>query len=81
MCVAQGNIVINPQYESAFHFKEGLAPVKIDGKFGFIDKQGKIVIKPQFDYVHEFNNGVAEFDLDRKLGYVDKQGNIIYLEK
>ncbi|EOH2621104.1 WG repeat-containing protein, partial [Campylobacter coli] len=31
------------------HFSEGLAGVKLNGKYGLIDKSGKIVIEPIFD--------------------------------
>ncbi len=40
---------IPPIYESATYFSEGLAAVKINHKWGFIDKAGKIVIEPQFN--------------------------------
>jgi hypothetical protein len=30
------------------HFSEGLAAVKVNGKWGIIDKKGKMVIPPQF---------------------------------
>ncbi|ECK2611648.1 WG repeat-containing protein, partial [Campylobacter coli] len=30
-------------------FREGLASVGLNGKYGFIDKSGKIVIEPIFD--------------------------------
>lgn len=39
----------NESYENAGDFSEGLAPVSIDKKWGFIDKTGKLVIAPQFN--------------------------------
>jgi predicted lipid-binding transport protein (Tim44 family) len=42
-----GRFVINPQFDGAFPFNEGLAAVRIGdyatGKWGFIDKTGAIV--------------------------------------
>lgn len=38
-----GKIVINPQFDDARHFTEGLASVNIGDKWGYIDKAGKIV--------------------------------------
>jgi hypothetical protein len=35
-----GALVIPPQFESTMRFKEGLAPVVIDDKCGFINKNG-----------------------------------------
>lgn len=43
-----GNIVIQPEYERATDFSEGLAAVQLAGKWGYIDKFGKHVI--DFDY-------------------------------
>jgi hypothetical protein len=43
-----GKMVIQPQFEYAGPFSEGLAVVQIEGKLGYIDKSGKIVITPQF---------------------------------
>ncbi|HIO50419.1 TPA: WG repeat-containing protein [Candidatus Poribacteria bacterium] len=42
-----GKYVINPQFDSAGNFSEGLAPVRIGddktGKWGCIDKTGKFL--------------------------------------
>jgi hypothetical protein len=37
------------QFDDCRSFSEGLAVVKIEDKWGYIDKTGKIVINPQFD--------------------------------
>jgi hypothetical protein len=43
--------VIEPQFDFAQPFSEGLAEVKITDDWGYIDKTGSIVIPPQFsDY-------------------------------
>lgn len=42
-----GNVVINPQFDDAGPFSEGLAAVRIgnddSGQYGYIDKAGKMV--------------------------------------
>ena len=38
-----GKIAINPQFDDAWDFSEGLAPVKTGDKYGYIDKTGKYV--------------------------------------
>src|SRR6218665_2038281 len=53
-----------------------LVPVKIDGKWGYIDKNGKITIKPQFDEAQWFQEGLASVKLDGKWGYIDKTGKM-----
>jgi len=55
-------------------FVDGLAPVKIDNKWGFIDKKGKIKIKPQFDAANYFLEDKAAVSKNYKWGYIDKKG-------
>jgi len=50
---------IAPQYEDAQEFSEGLAAVKKDGKWGYIDETGKVVIPFQYDVAYVFNEGCA----------------------
>jgi hypothetical protein len=69
-----GHYVINPQFDSAEPFSDGLAAVRIGGwetgKFGFIDKTGHIVINPQFDFVSAFSDGLAAVRIGSKWGYI-----------
>ena len=47
-------------WEDALEFHEGLAAVKKDGLYGFIDKTGSLVIQPQFASVpYGFSGGLA----------------------
>lgn len=50
---------IAPQYEAASYFSEGLAPVKQNGKWGYIDQSGAVVIPFQYDRAYDFNEGYA----------------------
>ena len=71
-------IVINPQFDWAEPFSEGLARVLIGGigtgKWGFIDKTGHYVINPQFDSAGSFSDGLAAVrigdDKTGKWGYI-----------
>ena len=80
-----GEFVIEPQFDDADDFSEGLAGVRVGdvrgevgwlkkGKYGFIDKTGKFVIEPQFDDVDQFIGGVARVEKDGEWGYVNKAG-------
>ncbi|EOH7827047.1 TPA: WG repeat-containing protein, partial [Campylobacter coli] len=44
-----GEFAIKPNFDDAWYFREGLAKVGLNGKYGLIDKSGKIVIEPIFD--------------------------------
>lgn len=70
-------LVIPYQYDHATSFSEGLAMVKKDGKFGYINKQGELVIPFQFEYATPFTKGTATVKRDGKLGTIDKSGAFI----
>ena len=80
-----GNVVINPQFDRADDFSEGLARVRIGdektGKWGYIDKEGKFVINPQFDCAEDFSEGLAKVKVGGKYGWIDKTGKIVRKEK
>jgi hypothetical protein len=40
-------------------FSEGLVPVSIKGKWGFMDRTGKLAIPPQFEDAEDFSEGLA----------------------
>lgn len=50
---------IKPQYEDAQGFSDGLAAVKKNGKWGYIDTDGKVVIPFRYDQAYPFNEGKA----------------------
>lgn len=53
---AEGNVVIEPQYEEAKSFSNGLAAVKENGCWGFVNRDNILVIKNEFlnaDYFNE----------------------------
>ncbi len=54
-----------------------MAGVKLNGKYGFIDKNGDFVIKPKFDDAWYFREGLAAVELNGKYGFIDKSGKII----
>ena len=41
-----GKMVINPQFESAFIFRDGLTWVELGGKFFTINRAGQILLDP-----------------------------------
>lgn len=62
------------EYEDAYGFSEGLAAVKIGGKYGYIDKDKNLIIKPGFDIANLFHKGKAWVKVEGKYGIIDKKG-------
>jgi serine/threonine-protein kinase len=77
-------VVIQPQFNFASEFSEGLAVVEIDHKKGYINQSGQIVIQPQFLEAYGFSEGLAAvriismwgYGYIDKFGYIDKSGQI-----
>jgi len=65
------------RFEVANAFDEGLAPVRIEGLYGFIDTTGRIVIAPRFQAAGPFTGGYAEVRFDDASGVIDRSGRMI----
>ena len=61
-------------YTSVDCLKDGLAGVKQNGKWGFIDNTGKVVIPVQYDNAWVFENGKALVQLNGEEFYIDETG-------
>jgi hypothetical protein len=69
---------IQPKFDYASHFSEGLAHVVLGKKKGYIDRAGKFVIDAsRFDSLHPFSDGYARVLLGRKWGYIDRNGKLV----
>lgn len=55
----KGEYVINPQFQWANLFSNGMARIGIDGKTGFINEKGEIIITPQYSSSTKFHKGKA----------------------
>jgi hypothetical protein len=74
----EGQIVINPQFATAFTFNGGeIAPVQVGETWGYVDKEGKIVINPQFKVALPFISGVAAVLSGEKVGFIDAEGKYL----
>ncbi len=85
---SSGKTVVEPRYDHASQFSEGLGLVKTpkpDGKLLCIDAKGKIAfeINPNWSYMKPFNNGLAAVkDKETKLyGYINREGELVIPHK
>ncbi|GGE02101.1 hypothetical protein GCM10011312_26820 [Planktosalinus lacus] len=54
-----------------------VAPVKFDGKYGFIEKNGSWYLKPQFDSIRNFTDGFADSYKNGKAGIINTKGELV----
>ena len=79
-----GQTVIDPTYDHAWIFSDGLASVEEDGYIKFIDGTGKVIIDKKMAYIPDmegyvFHGGYCVVDTDdgKLCGMMDKKGNIV----
>lgn len=78
-----GKIMIPAQFNSAEKFSEGLARVRVEDKYGYINKAGQVVVEPKYDYPSNdkdcslFSEGLACISVNDKLGYIDASGQVV----
>jgi len=69
-----------PKFEDAGVFSEGLAQVRSNGKWGYINTEGQIVIPATFDGATPFRNGMALTALEGKWHYIDREQKVVWKE-
>jgi hypothetical protein len=73
-------LVVDPRkYYSIKPFRNGLAAVEIEHKWGFINLEEKIVIDAEYEYVESFSSdGIAPvMNKKAKWGFINKEGELI----
>jgi hypothetical protein len=68
-------VITAEKYEYVGHFYNGLAKVKLERKWGFIDTLGRVIVKPKYDQVENFSDGLARVRISQKgWGLVNTKG-------
>jgi serine/threonine protein kinase len=65
------------QYDETASFREGMARVKLNGKYGFINTDKQLVIPIKYESANGFFNGVVPVELNNKWGLIDKNGDVV----
>ncbi len=69
-------------YENVQRFQEGIAPIKENGQWGYIDTTFKKVIDNKFDTCTNFNKGIARVRMTSQSlvieGLINKKGDFIW---
>jgi len=73
----EGKQITSDTYEDVKIFNgDGYAAVKVNGKWGFINKDGEVVIKPQYEDARSFSNGYAAVKKNKTWGFIDANNEI-----
>lgn len=76
-----GEFAIEPQFDYAARFSEGLAYVYDGAQYGYINTSGEYVIEPQFDDASDFHNGLARVGVGTGeamlYGYINTDGEYV----
>lgn len=70
-------VVIPIKYEDADDFRNGLAQVKLHGKWGVIDRNENVIVPFKYDYMHDFGeiyDGLAWVKINKKEGLINRNG-------
>ncbi|MES2904623.1 MAG: WG repeat-containing protein [Pseudomonadota bacterium] len=65
------------RFEVAKPFSDGMAAVRIDGRYGYIDTSGRIVIEPRYEAAGPFTGDYAEVRVDGLSGAIDRSGHLV----
>ncbi|MDQ8005449.1 MAG: WG repeat-containing protein [Pedobacter sp.] len=77
-----GKVVIQPKYQFAYSFTEGLASVQLNNLWGYVNAKGEEIIPFKLTFAGSFTNGSASVTDENYQSYhIDKTGKPLYLEK
>jgi len=75
-----GEFIINPQFEDADFFSDGLARVRSNGRIGYINRRGDFAIPATFKAGTEFSDGLAFVVADGEHPTaIDRNGNVVFV--
>lgn len=65
-------------YEGVGRLSDGLVAVRLDGRWGYVDRSGRGVVRPRFAAAGEFSEGLAPVSEQAwTCGYVDRSGKVV----
>ena len=68
------------KFDSVGDFKEGFAPVKLNGKYNFINTGEQFLSHQWFDSAWSFNEGFAGVQLNGKWNFINTEGQFLSKE-
>ena len=77
---ARGEIVVEPQFQQAWYFVDGLARVREGDHWGYIDREGEMVIPARYDLAWDFDGPLALVLTEDGYGYIDRDGTFVTVD-
>lgn len=77
----KGKFLVEPRYDTANDFFEGLALVEKDGLFGVLNNDGKEILKPEFTNINKVENGYMTAFKKNEVKIFDYSGVEVELDK
>lgn len=71
----KGEIILEPEYQNARPFHEGLAAIRESWGWKYINEKGEVKIEGNFNNINNFSGGKAAVQFDGRWGYINKSGN------
>lgn len=68
------NVLTNTGAMIISEYQEGAAIIKLENKYGLVNKQGYEICQPIYDEIHLYNGGYAAVKKNGKWTFVNKQG-------
>ena len=76
-----GNEVIAIKWNASIYFREGMAAVKLQDKWGFINKKGDIAVPIEWVNASSLKDGEALVEKNWREFYLKKDGDKIIVRK
>ena len=74
---ADGKQLIEPRFQWADTFKEGMALVKCAEGYQYIKHNGRMLGRQKFPHAYPFSQGLAAVEVNGKWGYINQQGKFV----
>ncbi len=74
---ASGKFKIEPTFDEALPFSEGMAAVKVGDQWGFVDPSGRMAIAPRFTLAFYFYDGLAHVETASGAVLIDSKGTVV----
>lgn len=79
-----GKWMLEPRYESALDYQQGIARVRVDGKWGAVNSSYEFAVKPEFDFIEylyaEGGKTLLTVGLTQDgIGFMDEKGELVIL--